>query len=200
MPKYNVASGRGMADKMTAMQWVINHMNTYELSGVQSVLASDRATYTLIASKMFETGDNADSAAKMTSTYYTNWFQNDQVTIMDSLADDVNRRISRYFPKIPYVSTRTTRREAILVMICDQAVLGDYWWTHIWGRRDQSAVSPLAALLTYVSLGDVGNEENASDMILKLKESGQIPDSHCVLLAQAKALYMFSRGNSAFLE
>ena len=63
-----------------------------------------------------------------------------------------------------------------------------------WGKSDPSTVSPLATLLTVISLSDVGNEENAADMIRSMKGSGHIPPqilpNPCVLLAQAKALFI----------
>jgi len=131
MPKYNFASGSvGMTEKMTViqriMQWVINHLNAYGLSGVQSVLADDMKAFTLIAAKMFEAADNADSATKMNSMLYSDWFQNDQVDIMENLVDDINHIISMYSLNTPYMKSRTTRRESIMIM-CNQALLGDYW-------------------------------------------------------------------------
>jgi hypothetical protein len=44
--------------------------------------------------------------------------------------------------------------------------------------------------MTLVSLSEVGNEENAIDMIKNLKGIGQIPHNPSVLLAQAKSLHM----------
>jgi len=195
MPKYDVSSGGGgMAEKLTViqriMQWIIKHMNTYGISRYQSVLADDASAFTLIAAIMFESKDSSDAASKMNSTFHSNWFENDHVDMMDDLVNDVNHRISQGFSRnAEFITGRMTRREAILVM-CDQHLLGEHWWRHFWGARDPPSITPLSVLFTFVSLSDVGNEENAIDMIKNLKGSGQIPQNPCVLLAQAKALHM----------
>ena len=175
MPKYDVTGNGGMAEKLVVtqriMQWVINHMDTYGISEIRSVLADDKSAFTLIASKMFESMDGADAASKMNSTFHSNWFANDNVDMMEDLVSEVNHRITTRRLNASYMKCRMTRKEAILVM-CDRPLLGEHWWNHFWGNRDPTSITPLSVLLTFVSLCDVGNEENAIDMIKNLAGSG----------------------------